>query len=66
MDYLVAARLFKSDLAGHDGDAFAALAVDPAPYLRPAMVIATDDASQEFVLLEVDRAALDLYLSKGT
>jgi 4-amino-4-deoxy-L-arabinose transferase-like glycosyltransferase len=63
--YLVAARLFKSDLAGHDGDAFAALAVSPAPYLRPVMVIATDDAPQEFVLLEVDRAALDLYLRKG-
>jgi 4-amino-4-deoxy-L-arabinose transferase-like glycosyltransferase len=64
--YLIAARLFKSDLAGHDGDAFAALAVDPPPYLRAAFVItAPGTTGQEFVLLEVDRAALDRYISTG-
>jgi hypothetical protein len=64
-DYLIAARLFKSDLAGDDGDAFAKLALDPPPYLHAAMVIASDNADQEFVLLQVDQAALDLYLAKG-
>jgi hypothetical protein len=64
--YLIASRLFKSDLAGRDGDAFAALAVDSPPYLRAAFVItAPGTTGQEFVLLEVDRAALDRYLSKG-
>jgi hypothetical protein len=64
--YLIASRLFKSDLAGHDGDAYAALAVDPPPYLRAAFVItAPGTTGQEFVLLEVDRAALDRYISKA-
>ena len=64
--YLIASRLFKSDLAGRDGDAFAALAVDSPPYLRAAFVItAPGTTGQEFVLLEVDRVALDRYIAKG-
>src|SRR5450432_2009230 len=64
--YLTASRLFKSDLAGRDGDAFAALAVDSPPYLRAAFVItAPGTTGQEFVLLEVDRVALDRYIAKG-
>ncbi len=56
--HLVVTRLFKADLALQGGDAFAALAIDPPPYLRAIQVIASPTGSQEFVLLEVDRSAL--------
>ena len=58
--HLVVTRLFKSDLAGRGGDAFAAIAIDTPGYLRLSMLIRSPGSgAEEFVLLEVDRAALD-------
>jgi hypothetical protein len=65
-DYVVVARLFKSDLAVVVDDAFAAFTLIRPPYLRARLIIPNpDNGTQEFILLEVDRAALDLYISKG-
>jgi len=63
-NYVVVARLFKSDLAGKLGDAFAALTLVRPPYLRARLIIPNpDDGRQEFILLEVDREALDHYVA---
>ena len=63
--YLVAAAQFKTDLAGEYGDAFAALVVEPPDYLRRIPVMPGPGLGGEiFVLFEVDRAALDLYLAR--
>jgi hypothetical protein len=65
-DYVVVARLFKSDLAVVTGDAFAAFTLVRPPYLQARLIIPNpDNGNQEFILLEVDRAALDLYIAKG-
>jgi 4-amino-4-deoxy-L-arabinose transferase-like glycosyltransferase len=62
--YLVAARLYKNDLAGHGGEAFTPIVEAPPAYLRATLTIANPaDGTLEFVLLEVDRAALDRYLA---
>ena len=59
VDYLIVARLFKTDLTGRSGDPFATL--NPvSSYSRPVMSL-TNPATggTEFVLLRVDRRALD-------
>jgi hypothetical protein len=64
--YVVVARLFKTDLAGEYGDAFAMMTLDPPAYLRPALVVPSEDGRGDaFILFKVDPAALDLYLAKS-
>lgn len=64
--YLVVARLFKTDLAGEYGDAFAMMTLDPPAYLSPILVFPSEDGrGDSFILFEVDPAALDLYLAKN-
>ena len=66
-DYVIVARLFKSDLAGKLADAFAAFTLVRPPYLRARLIIPNPiNGNQEFILLEVDRAALDQYIAKGS
>ena len=57
--HIIASRIFKSDLAGADGDAYSAFAVDTPDYLR--LVLAVPDPETravEFALLEVDAEGL--------
>jgi len=62
--YVIVARLFKSDLAGKLDDAFAAFTLVRPPYLRARLIIPNpDNGRQEFILLEVDREALDRYIA---
>jgi hypothetical protein len=57
--YVIASRIFKSDLAGHDGDAYSPFAVDTPAYLHVALGIPDPDSKAiEFALLEVDPEAL--------
>jgi hypothetical protein len=63
VDYLVASRLFKIDLAGKNGDPMAILR-DARDYARPVATLVNPIAqSDDFVLLEVDRAALERLLA---
>jgi hypothetical protein len=63
VDYVVSTPLFKSDLAGGKGDPAKPLAGVEA-WTRPVMAF-TNPASgtRDFVLLEVDRAALDAWIA---
>lgn len=64
VDYVVVAGISKSDLAVHVGDAPAPLR-HAAAYARPAFALGNPFTGQdEFVLLRVDRAALDAYLQE--
>jgi 4-amino-4-deoxy-L-arabinose transferase-like glycosyltransferase len=61
-DYLVVSRLFKTDLVGATGDALAPLR-DSAAYASPVFTLVNPIAkSEDFVLLKVDRAALERLL----
>ncbi|MFZ3323172.1 MAG: hypothetical protein WA190_12430 [Usitatibacter sp.] len=61
--HVVAARLFKSDLSGADGDAYAAFAIDTPSYLRTILVVpGPEPGVPEFVLLEVDAKELEQVL----
>ena len=63
VDYLVSTPLFKSDLAGAKGDPAKPLAGVEA-WTRPVMALANPGArSADFVLLEVDRAALAAWIA---
>jgi hypothetical protein len=65
--HVVAARLFKSDLAGSEGDAYAAFAIDTPRYLRTVLVVpGPQPGVPEFVLLEVDAKGLEQALAGGT
>ncbi|MGZ5103981.1 MAG: hypothetical protein ACXWHB_06275, partial [Usitatibacter sp.] len=64
--YVVVARVFKTDLAGGYGDAFALMVLNPPSYLMPVLVLRGEDGrSETFILLKVDPAALDLYLAQS-
>jgi hypothetical protein len=64
--HVVAARLFKSDLAGGEGDAYAAFALDTPRYLRNVLVVpGPQPGVPEFVLLEVDAQALEQALAEA-
>ena len=62
--HVVAARLFKSDLAGSQGDAFAAFAIDTPAYLRAVSKIADPAGTEEFVLLKVDTQELERAIAR--
>lgn len=58
VDFLVVARLFKTDLTGRAGDPFATLS-PVSSYSRPVMSLSNPvTGGTEFVLLQVDRRAL--------
>jgi len=62
VDYLVVAGISKSDLAVRTGDVPAPLR-HAQPYAQPAFALGNPFTGQdEFILLRVDRAALDAYL----
>jgi hypothetical protein len=62
-DYVVVAGMAKSDLALSSGNPAAALGY-AAPYTRPVVRLANPvNGRDEFLLLQVDRAALDAYLA---
>lgn len=64
--YLVVARLHKNDLKGVSADAFTPLVEAPPAYLHPILIISNPaNGAMEFVLLEVDRAALERTLAGG-
>jgi hypothetical protein len=65
VDYLVVARLYKTDLDGQSGDPFATLRGIEA-YSHPVLVLPNAVVGgDEFVLLAVDRAALATWLQAG-
>jgi hypothetical protein len=57
--HVIASRLFKSDLAGRQGDAYSTFAVDTPDYLHVALGIPdSESGTVEFALLEVDAEGL--------
>jgi hypothetical protein len=57
--HVIASRIFKSDLAGMDGDAYSAFAVDTPDYLHLALAVPDPGSGAiEFALLQVDEDAL--------
>jgi hypothetical protein len=63
-NFLVVSRLYKNDLAGVTGEAFKPIVDAPPAYLHPTLIIANPaNRDMEFVLLEVDREALDRIFS---
>ncbi len=61
VDYLVVARLFKTDLSGRAGDPFSALR-QVSVYAQPVLTLANPaTGSAEFVLMRVDRRALEAF-----
>ena len=62
-DYVVAARLYKSDLLGLGGEVFTPLVSSTPPYLHPALTLSGPGGANDFVLFEVDRAALGRHLA---
>jgi hypothetical protein len=58
-DYIVVSRIFKTDVAGVDGDPLVTLK-GVADYSRPAFHFGND----LFVLMKVDREALDAFLAR--
>jgi hypothetical protein len=64
-DYMIVAGMSKNDLSMALGDP--AVAREHArPYTRPALQLRNPiDGQEEFILLAVDRAALDAYLARG-
>jgi len=64
VDYIVVAGISKSDLAIRTGEAAATLRA-AARYTRPAFALANPfNGEDEFILLAVDRAALDAFLAR--
>lgn len=65
VDYLVVARLFKTDLEGRSGDPFETLR-DVSAYARPVLALPNAVVGgDEFVLMQVDRVALDAALARA-
>ncbi|MEO5693173.1 MAG: hypothetical protein ABIQ72_08625 [Usitatibacter sp.] len=63
VDYLVVARLFKTDLSGRMGDPFSTLRLITS-YATPVMTLSNPTTnSAEFVLMRVDRKALEAFAS---
>jgi hypothetical protein len=62
-DYVVAARLFKSDLTGLSTDPYTPLVAATPPYLRPALTLSGPGGPNDFVLFEVDRPALERHVA---
>ena len=63
VDYLVIAGISKSDLAIHAGEAVTALR-NAAPYSQPVYALGNPfNGQDEFILLRIDRDALDAYLA---
>jgi hypothetical protein len=64
VDYVVVSRLFKTDLEGRAGDPLSLLR-DAGAYTQPALTLTNPLArSEDFVLLKVDRAALERVLAR--
>ncbi|HXZ48620.1 MAG TPA: hypothetical protein VEG27_06335 [Usitatibacter sp.] len=64
VDYVVMSRLFKSDLAGHQGDPFATLA-SVGEYAEPVFAVPNAAVGgEEFVLMRVDRGRLEGFLAR--
>jgi len=60
VDYLVVARLYKTDLLGRTGDPFATLRQVSA-YSRPVLTLSNPLGGVEFVLMRIDRKALEAF-----
>jgi hypothetical protein len=58
-DYVVAARLYKSDLQGLSGDPFTPLVSNTPRYLHRVLTLSGPGGPDDFVLFGVDRAALE-------
>jgi hypothetical protein len=58
-DYIVAARLYKSDLQGLSGDTYTPLMSDTPRYLHRVLTLSGPGGPDDFVLFAVDRAALE-------
>ena len=61
-DFIVATSLSKSDVQRDRGDAMASARLS-APYTRRVLAIESARGVEDFILLEVDRAALARYLA---
>jgi hypothetical protein len=62
-DYVVAARLYKSDLSGLGDDVFTPLVSATPPYLKAVLALSGPAGPNDFVLFAVDRDALERYLA---
>jgi len=62
-DFVVAARLYKSDVDGLSADTYTPLVTATPPYLHPVLSIAGPRGPDDFVLFAVDRGVLDRRLA---
>ena len=62
-DFLVAARLYKSDVDGISADAYTPLMTATPAYLHPVFSLAGPRGPGDFVLFAVDRAALERHVA---